>query len=79
LRNCLFHQLARQYSELVCSLNLQLIQGILEANGDQPERAVLAPRECGCCVIVRAPERPSQKRVSRAAKTPPRPTRDTAE
>jgi hypothetical protein len=30
---------------LVCSLNLQLIQGMLEANGDEPERAVLAPRE----------------------------------
>jgi len=60
LGNCPFHQLARQYPELVCSLNLQLIQGMLEANGDQPERAVLAPRECGCCVIVRAPERPAR-------------------
>ena len=60
LRNCPFHQLARQYPELVCSLNLQLIQGMLEANGDQPERAVLAPRECGCCVIVRAPKRPAR-------------------
>ena len=60
LRNCPFHQLARQYPELVCSLNLQLIQGMLEANGDQSERAVLAPRECGCCVSVRAPERPPE-------------------
>jgi hypothetical protein len=41
LRNCPFHQLARQYPELVCSLNLQLIQSMLEANRDQPERAVL--------------------------------------
>jgi len=54
LRNCPFHRLARQYRELVCSLNLQPIQGMLEANGDQPERAVLAPRECGCCVIATA-------------------------
>ena len=54
LRNCPFHRLARQYRKLVCSLNLQPIQGMLEANGDQPERAVLAPRECGCCVIATA-------------------------
>lgn len=53
LRNCPFHKLARQYPELVCSLNLQLIQGVLEAAGDQPERAVLAPREGRCCVVVR--------------------------
>lgn len=78
LRNRPFHQLARQYRELVCSLNLQLIQGMLEATGDRPARGVLAPREGGCCVVARAPERPRQKRVSRAAKTPPRPTRNTA-
>jgi predicted ArsR family transcriptional regulator len=78
LRNRPFHQLARQYPELVCSLNLQLIQGMLEATGDRPARGVLAPREGGCCVVARAPERPRQKRVSRAAKTPPRPTRNTA-
>jgi predicted ArsR family transcriptional regulator len=79
LRNCPFHQLARQYPELVCSLNLQLIQGMLESTGDQPERAVLAPRQGGCCVVVRAPERPGRKQVSRTAKTSPRPTRNTAE
>jgi predicted ArsR family transcriptional regulator len=79
LRNCPFHQLARQFPELVCSLNLQLIQGMLESTGDQPERAVLALRQGGCCVVVRAPERPRRKRVSRTAKTSPRPTRNTAE
>ena len=78
LRNRPFRQLARQYPELVCSLNLQLIQGMLEATGDRPARGVLAPREGGCCVVAGAPERPRRKRVSRAAKTPPRPTRNTA-
>ncbi len=53
LRNCPFHQLARQYPELVCGLNLELIQGMLEAADDQPERAVLEPREGRCCVVVR--------------------------
>ena len=54
LRNCPFHQLAQQYPELVCSLNLHLIQGMLVAAGDEPGRAVLAPRPGRCCVMVRA-------------------------
>lgn len=52
LRNCPFHQLADQYPELVCNLNLHLIQGVLEAAGEQPSQAVLAPREGRCCVVV---------------------------
>ncbi len=64
LRNCPFHQLAAQYPELVCDLNLQLIQGVLEAAGDQPERAVLAPRDNRCCVVVRAPK-PGWKKLLR--------------
>jgi predicted ArsR family transcriptional regulator len=76
LRNCPFHQLARQYPELVCSLNLQLIQGMLEAAGDQPERAVLAPREGRCCVVVRAAQRPGKKPSRRRGKAP-RPAKDS--
>lgn len=61
LHNCPFHQLARQYPELVCRLNLQLIEGMLDAVDDHPERAVLAPREGRCCVVVRAPQCPCHK------------------
>ena len=53
LRNCPFHRLVHQHTELVCGLNLQLIQGMLEAVGEPPERATLAPREGRCCVAVR--------------------------
>jgi predicted ArsR family transcriptional regulator len=56
LRNCPFGRLAREHTELVCELNLQLIQGMLEAVGESPHRAVLAPRDGRCCVVVRAPE-----------------------
>jgi hypothetical protein len=35
---------SRRYPELVCSRDLQLIQGMLEATADQPVRAVPAPR-----------------------------------
>lgn len=52
LRNCPFHQLAQRHPELVCGLNLHLIHGVLEAAGDAPERAVLAPRPGRCCVVL---------------------------
>lgn len=57
LRNCPFERLARQHTETVCGLNLQLIQGMLEGIGEPPQRAALTPCERRCCVTVRAPER----------------------
>lgn len=56
LRNCPFDRLARQHTKLVCELNLHLIQGMLEGVHEPTQRAVLAPREGRCCVVV-APER----------------------
>lgn len=53
LRNCPFHQLVPQHTALVCGLNLQLIQGMLETAGEPPQRAALAPRQGRCCVVVR--------------------------
>ncbi|MDD4867855.1 MAG: helix-turn-helix domain-containing protein [Mycobacterium sp.] len=54
LRNCPFRQLAHKYPELVCGLNLEMVRGMLEAAGDRPAWAELAPHETGCCVVVRA-------------------------
>lgn len=54
LRNCPFERLARRYTEDVCGLNLQLIQGILEGTGEPAHRAALTPCERRCCVTVRA-------------------------
>ncbi|GAB2489730.1 helix-turn-helix domain-containing protein [Promicromonospora xylanilytica] len=55
LRNCPFHQIARRHTEVVCGLNLHLVQGLLEGSGQPPSRAVLAPRPGHCCVRVLGP------------------------
>src|SRR5437763_3517699 len=53
LRNCPFDQLAGRRPELVCRLNLALVQGVLRGLGDERERAVLDPQPGRCCVAVR--------------------------
>lgn len=57
LRNCPFHQVARRHTDVVCGLNLHLVQGILEGSGQSPARAVLAPRPGYCCVRVVSAQR----------------------
>lgn len=76
LRNCPFHLLADQYRELVCGLNLQLIRGMLEAVGEGPGRAALAPREDRCCVVLRAQRHGVEKPSRRGRKPARRQTRD---
>ena len=52
LRNCPFHQLAAEHRDLVCGMNLALIEGLvagLGANGLQP---VLDPQPGHCCVVI---------------------------
>jgi predicted ArsR family transcriptional regulator len=74
LRNCPFHQLARQHTELVCWLNLHLVQGLLEAGGQPPERAKLAPHPNRCCVVLdppaRKPRTPATRRPHRTGRKP---------
>jgi predicted ArsR family transcriptional regulator len=50
LHNCPFHRLARQYTELVCGVNLDLLRGVAGGAGDDADRAVLDPRPGRCCV-----------------------------
>ena len=52
LRNCPFHRVAQEHTDLVCSLNRALVQGALIGTGNDPERAELCPRTGRCCVIV---------------------------
>ncbi|MFI5893990.1 helix-turn-helix transcriptional regulator [Actinoplanes sp. NPDC051513] len=49
LRNCPFHRLARQYTELVCGVNLELLRGVT-AGAAAGVRAVLDPQPGHCCV-----------------------------
>lgn len=49
LRNCPFHQLAREHTELVCGMNLAMLTGAADAAGTRFE-ARLDPAEDRCCV-----------------------------
>lgn len=54
LRNCPFHQLAAQHRDVVCGMNLALIDGLvtgLSVSGLQP---VLDPHPGYCCVAIGA-------------------------
>jgi predicted ArsR family transcriptional regulator len=53
LRNCPFRQLAKSHADLVCGLNRDLINGLLEDAGQDNSEAVLAPQEGRCCVVIR--------------------------
>ncbi|MGY1699620.1 helix-turn-helix transcriptional regulator [Geodermatophilus sp. SYSU D00766] len=50
LVNCPFHRLARQHTELVCGMNLRLVQGVLDGAGADRLRARLRPLQGACCV-----------------------------
>lgn len=53
LGNCPFHQLARQHTQLICGLNLQLLCGVANGAGEDGYTMVLEPRPDQCCVHAR--------------------------
>lgn len=59
LANCPFHRLARQYTDLVCGLNLHLLRGVADAAGAAYE-LVLEPAEDRCCVRLLRTAEPNQ-------------------
>ena len=50
LRNCPFHQLARDHTELVCGMNHCLLSTVVEVLDDTELVARLEPEEGHCCV-----------------------------
>ncbi|WP_051191998.1 helix-turn-helix transcriptional regulator [Microbacterium luticocti] len=66
LQNCPFHALAARHTDLVCTANLALVQGMVAATGDR-RTPQLSPREGHCCVQVRALPDPSAQAHNRAA------------
>ncbi|OBI76194.1 metalloregulator ArsR/SmtB family transcription factor [Mycobacterium sp. E740] len=52
LRNCPFHSVAKDHLEVVCGLNLQLIEGVIEGSPESEAHAELNPQEGRCCVVV---------------------------
>lgn len=52
LANCPFHSLAENYTELVCGINLDLLDGVLDALGSTGLHARLDPGPGRCCVTI---------------------------
>jgi predicted ArsR family transcriptional regulator len=50
LGNCPFHRLARQYTALVCGVNLHLLRGVADGTRGSAYRVVLDPGPDRCCV-----------------------------
>lgn len=53
LANCPFHALADEETELVCGMNLALIEGVLDGVGATKLSAELDPAPHRCCVRIR--------------------------
>ena len=53
LRNCPFHALVAEHTDLVCGMNLALIEGVVEGLEFPAAKPVLAPTPGMCCVCVR--------------------------
>jgi predicted ArsR family transcriptional regulator len=52
MRNCPFHHLVDEHRDLVCNLNLALLDAAVRT-ADAPLRAELAPSAEHCCVVLR--------------------------
>ncbi len=50
LNNCPFHQLAQTHTQLICGMNLCLLDGLLDELGPTDLRAELEPEDDCCCV-----------------------------
>jgi predicted ArsR family transcriptional regulator len=53
LGNCPFHHLAQAHTELVCGMNLHLLEGLVDGLGCSAYEAALAPSAGHCCVVLR--------------------------
>jgi predicted ArsR family transcriptional regulator len=57
LRNCPFHQLAERHREVVCGMNLTLVEGLADGLGADGWQPALDPRPGYCCVALGGRER----------------------
>jgi predicted ArsR family transcriptional regulator len=56
LHNCPFHALAQEHTELICGMNLHLLEGVLEELAQTGLRACLDPGPSRCCVRMESSE-----------------------
>jgi predicted ArsR family transcriptional regulator len=59
LRNCPFHAVAQTHPDVVCDMNLRLLEGLLAGLGAGDVEATLEPGEGRCCVAIRTRDRPT--------------------
>jgi len=59
LGNCPFHQLAQQFTSLVCGVNLQLLRGVVDGTGDSTHLPQLDPGPGRCCVRLKPADSPA--------------------
>ncbi len=52
LRNCPFHHLAQRHRDVICSMNLALIEGLVGGLRLRGLRPVLDPKQGNCCVAI---------------------------
>ncbi|WPR66002.1 transcriptional regulator [Glutamicibacter protophormiae] len=52
MANCPFHLVARHQTEMVCSMNRELLSGVLTGCRCDARRAELNPAEGRCCVVI---------------------------
>jgi predicted ArsR family transcriptional regulator len=53
LRNCPFHAVAQSHPEVVCDMNLRLLEGLLAGLDGSDAEAALEPGPGRCCVAIR--------------------------
>jgi predicted ArsR family transcriptional regulator len=56
LRNCPFHDLAKEAPELMCDMNQAFIDGLLRGLGNDTVESVLSCKPGDCCVTLKAPK-----------------------
>lgn len=61
MRNCPFHALSSAQPDLICGMNLGLVEGILDGLGGAGAEATLDPKPGLCCVALRPA--PRQRRT----------------
>ncbi|MCP3804117.1 hypothetical protein NLX83_33080 [Allokutzneria sp. A3M-2-11 16] len=67
LGNCPFHSLAKRHTEMVCGMNLHLLNGLLEGLAATGFTARLEPTPGHCCVRLHASCRGDDDRAPDAA------------
>src|SRR6266852_6713005 len=65
LRNCPFHPLAARHRDVVCAMNLALLEGVAAGIGGRDLHPVLDPAPGRCCVVVRAGRKLTEEPLER--------------